>query len=89
MIPEFDEFRSHDEAPRRVAAPRVIDHRRTAQAMASDNADWCPPEEASDLALKLVGYGALGLIVPALIFWGIPLVAALIQFSGSALRGAW
>lgn len=89
MIPQFEEFRSHDEAPRRLAVDRIHDHRRTAQAMAGDNAEWCPPEEAADLAFKLVWYGAIGLLVPAFIFWGIPLVVALIQFAGSALRGAW
>lgn len=30
MIPQFEEFRSHDEAPRRLAVDRIHDHRRTA-----------------------------------------------------------
>lgn len=89
MIPQFEEFRSHDEAPRRLAVDRIHDHRLTAQAMAGDNAEFCPPEEAADLAFKLVWYGALGLLVPAFIFWGIPFICAFVATAGTALRGAW
>lgn len=87
--------RGYDEAPQWASIPRrhpldrALDPRRIGSAMAADEADFCPPEESAEIARKIVTYCGVALIVPAVLFWGIPLIFAAIQWGGRLLGGLW
>lgn len=87
MTAHFNEYRSHDEAPRLVSLPidRCLDTRGVPRSLDGENAEYCPPSEALELAVDILK-AAVFLVAGYCLF---VLACHVMQIGGTALRGAW